>query len=115
MIQKLKQLIFATERELRVKVIITVVGILLQLTILIDVPFILPGLAYMWGWSFIKGWFGITAFVTIFSGSLLRSIFIVMAFLIIAAIVGMFYGFIGVVRYAYLLIVKFFGAKQSKV
>lgn len=107
----IKQLIFATEEELRVRVIITIVGLLLSLIFvhilwIIEVDFIMIGLAYMWGWHVIKRWFGITAFATIFSGSLLRSIFIVMAFFMIAAVIGMFYGIIALARYAYLMFLK---------
>jgi len=104
----IKKLIFASEEELKTKVMITIVaGIIgLLLSWFMDFGFVLIGVMYMWGWSAIKYWFGITAFATIFSGSLLRSIFIVMAFFIIAGLVGALYGFIGCVRYAYLMYVK---------
>ena len=111
MIPLIKQLIFATEEELRLKVIITVVGLIIHFILLwfSGFPLIFMGLAYMWGWHVMKRWFGVTAFASIFSGSLLISIFIIMAFLIIGAFIGALYGFIALVRYAYLMILKLSG------
>ena len=105
----IKQLVFATEEELKTKVMITIIGGILGLLLLwfTDLGIIFIGLTYMWGWSVIKSWFGITAFATIFSGGLLRSIFIVMVFFIIAAFVGALYGSIGCIRYAYLMYKKY--------
>ena len=59
---------------------------------------------FIWGWSVIKNWFGITTLGAIFSGNIVIGVVLFMIYLIIAYLAGIVFAFLGVGRWIYLKI-----------
>lgn len=55
--------------------------------------------AYMWGWGFMRNWFGITTIGAIFSGNLVIGFIIVFIYLIVGYFLGLITFVIGLIRY----------------
>ena len=64
--------------------------------------------AYVWAWSFLKNWAGITTLGAIFSGNLAIGVIIFMVYLVIGYVIGLMTFSLGLIRYIQL---KVFGAK----
>lgn len=59
---------------------------------------------FIWGWSVIKNWFGITTLGAIFSGNIVIGVILFMIYLIVAYLAGILFAFLGVGRWIYLKI-----------
>lgn len=55
--------------------------------------------AYVWGWAFMKNWFGITAIGALFSGNVLIGVILFMAYLVIGYFIGLIIFVLGLARY----------------
>ena len=57
---------------------------------------------FVWGWSVIKNWFGITTLAAIFSGNVVIGVILFMLYIIAAYLAGIIFAFLGVGRWIYL-------------
>lgn len=102
-------------KKVRTTVIMTAVSIVAVLVwfilslvgsyngLLASIPVILYVVAvYMWGWGFMKAFFGITSFGAIFSGNVVISALIIFIYIFGGAILGMINFVVGTLRFIYL-------------
>lgn len=59
---------------------------------------------FIWGWSVIKNWFGITTLGAFFSGNIVIGVILFTIYLIVAYLAGILFAFLGVGRWIYLKI-----------
>ncbi|MGN0578089.1 MAG: hypothetical protein ACI4J4_05675 [Ruminiclostridium sp.] len=59
---------------------------------------------YMWGWSFLKNWFGWATVGAIFTGNIVFGVVIIVLFLLVGALVGIVNLFMGIGRFIYLCV-----------
>lgn len=57
---------------------------------------------FIWGWSVIKNWFGITTFAAIFSGNIVLGVVLFLLYILAAYFAGIVFAFIGIGRWIYL-------------
>ena len=55
--------------------------------------------AYVWAWTFMKNWFGITSIGAIFSGNIVIGVFLFLAYLVIGYFIGLITFLLGLIRY----------------
>ena len=55
--------------------------------------------AYVWGWDFMKRWFGATTIGALFSGNIVIGVIIAVAYLCIGYIIGLIVFMFGLIRY----------------
>lgn len=61
--------------------------------------------AYVWAWSFLKNWFGITTIGALFSGNVVLGVILVLAYLVIGYFIGLLTFLLGLIRYIQLKLV----------
>lgn len=54
--------------------------------------------AYIWAWTFLKNWFGITTIGALFSGNIVIGVILLVAYLVIGYIIGLFIFLLGLIR-----------------
>ena len=90
-------------RFLQPRVIITGALILIDLIGMIflgdGASLLIAFAAYVWGWTFLKRWFGWTTIGAFFSRNIVVGVIIFVAYLIIGYIVGIVTFLIGLIRY----------------
>lgn len=101
-------------KYLRWRVILTFADLILMVIgLLIDTQVgsvfggLLVILAWMWAWGFMRTWFGWTSFAAIFTGNLIFGIIIVMLYVFIGYILGLFGFLLGTGRFIYLCVKHF--------
>lgn len=57
---------------------------------------------FVWGWTVVKNWFGITAIGILFSGNIVIGVIIFLFYLIAAYFAGIVFAFLGVGRWVFL-------------
>lgn len=62
--------------------------------------------AYVWAWTFLKNWFGITTLGALFSGNVVIGVILVLAYLIIGYFIGLITFLLGLIRYIQLRLVN---------
>lgn len=91
---------------LEVRSIITIAAVVVALVASLFMPEALGLIAFVmlfvWGWSVIKSWFGITAIGVIFSGNIVWGVVIFMLYLVGAYLAGIVFSVVGVCRWIYL-------------
>lgn len=55
--------------------------------------------AYVWGWNFLKNWFGFTTIGAFFSGNIAIGVVLFVGYLIIGYVIGLIMFLLGAVRY----------------
>lgn len=55
--------------------------------------------AYVWSWTFMKNWFGITTIGAIFSGNVVIGVILFIAYLVIGYFIGLIVFLLGLIRY----------------
>ena len=55
--------------------------------------------AYVWGWNFLKNWFGFTTIGAFFSGNIAIGVVLFVGYLIIGYVIGLITFLLGAVRY----------------
>lgn len=55
--------------------------------------------AYVWGWDFLKNWFGFTTIGAFFSGNIAIGVVLFVGYLIIGYVIGLITFLLGAVRY----------------
>lgn len=55
--------------------------------------------AYVWGWNFLKNWFGFTTIGAFFSGNIAIGVVLFVVYLIVGYVIGLIMFLIGAVRY----------------
>ncbi len=61
--------------------------------------------AYVWAWTFLKRWFGITTIGAIFSGNVVIAVLLFVAYLVIGYLIGLVTFIMGVIRYIQIKII----------
>lgn len=61
--------------------------------------------AYVWAWTFLKNWFGITTIGALFSGNVVVGVILVLVYLVIGYIVGIITFLLGLIRYIQLKLI----------
>ena len=60
--------------------------------------------AYVWAWTFLKNWFGLTTFGALFSGNILIGLILFVVYLVVGYFIGLFTFLLGLSRYIQLKI-----------
>ena len=55
--------------------------------------------AYVWAWTFLKNWFGITTIGALFSGNIVIGVILFIAYLVIGYFIGLIVFLLGLIRY----------------
>lgn len=55
--------------------------------------------AYVWAWTFLKNWFGITTIGALFSGNVVIGVILFMVYLVIGYFIGLIVFLLGLIRY----------------
>lgn len=55
--------------------------------------------AYVWAWTFMKNWLGITTFGALFSGNIVIGVILFIAYLVIGYFIGLIVFLLGLIRY----------------
>lgn len=55
--------------------------------------------AYVWAWTFMKNWFGITTIGALFSGNVVIGVILFVAYLVIGYFIGLIVFLFGLIRY----------------
>lgn len=55
--------------------------------------------AYVWGWNFLKNWFGFTTIGAFFSGNIAIGVVLFVVYLIVGYVIGLIMFLLGAVRY----------------
>lgn len=98
-------------RYLQPRAIITVVSLVAFVVLLISTGeaenialIALAILAFVWGWSAVRGLFGVTSIGILFSRNVVFASILFVIYAVISYLFGIFVGIIGVGRYAYLIL-----------
>lgn len=107
-----KRIFGGTEEEqikfLQVRSIITLISLPVAVISSFFIPYALALIAlvmlFVWGWSVIKKWFGLTTLGAIFSGNIVIGVILFMLYIAVAYMAGVFFAVLGVGRWIYLKI-----------
>lgn len=61
--------------------------------------------AYVWAWTFMKNWFGITTIGALFSGNIVIGVILFFVYLVIGYFIGLMVFLLGLVRYIQLKVI----------
>ncbi len=60
--------------------------------------------AYIWAWTFLKNWFGLTTIGALFSGNVVIGVILFFVYLIVGCFIGLLTFLLGLIRYIQLKI-----------
>lgn len=61
--------------------------------------------AYVWGWTFLRNWFGFTTIGALFSGNIVIGVILFVVYLVVGYFIGLIIFLLGLIRYIHLLII----------
>ena len=60
--------------------------------------------AYVWAWTFMKNWFGLTTLGALFSGNVVMGVILFVVYLVIGYVIGLITFVLGLIRYIQLVV-----------
>ena len=98
---------------LEIRSIATIAALVIALVMSPFVPeasaLIAAVMIFIWGWSVIKSWFGVTVVGILFSGNVVWGVILFLLYVVGAYLVGIFFAVIGVIRWIWLRVKRAVG------